>query len=105
MQCLKASESVPINGGPHSLNNQTLTFDSEEAQVMDTRFVNKVIWVSEIIRDSDLTKIEKEFKYITAKITSLRAFRSSLKHLVRTSFEGAIATTAAPAGPLSDEDG
>lgn len=104
MQRLKASESVPINGDPLSLNNRTLTFDSEEAQVMDTRFVNEIVWVSEIIRHGDLTKIEKRSKYITVKITSLRAFRSSLKHLVRTSFEGATAITAAPAGLLSDED-
>ena len=64
MQRLNASESVQINGGPLSSNHRTLTFNSEKAQVVDTRFVNEVIWVSEIIHDGDLTKIEKESKYI-----------------------------------------
>lgn len=46
--------------GPLSLNHRALTFNGEQAQVVDTRFVNEVIWVSEIIHDGDLAKIEKE---------------------------------------------
>jgi len=38
----------------HTASQGLGVFNSEEAQVMDTRFVNEVIWVSEIIHDGDL---------------------------------------------------
>ena len=59
MQRLKASESVPVRRSPLSTKHGKLTFDGEEAQVMDARFMNEVIRVCELVRDSDLTGAEE----------------------------------------------
>lgn len=90
---------------PPSMGYRILTFDSEKAQVVDARFVNEVIGICELVHDGDLTEIEGESKYIIIQLTSLRTFRSSLKHLVKIQSEGASVTAVAPAGLLSSENG
>jgi len=73
--------------------------------VVDTRFVNEVIRVCEPVHGSNLTGIEEEFKHIVVQLTSLRAFRSSLKHLVRALSEGVVDTVVVPVGLLGGGDG
>jgi len=50
--------------------------------MVNARFMDEVILLCEPIRDGDLTEIEKESTHIAVQLTSLRAFRSSLKHRV-----------------------
>lgn len=84
MQRLRASESIQVRRGLLPVECGTLTFNSENAQVVDARFVDEVIWVHEPVQGGDLAKIEQEPKHIVVQLTSLRAFRSSSKHRVRT---------------------
>jgi len=71
--------------------------------MVDARFMDEVIRVCELVRDGDLTEIEEECKDIVVQLTSLRAFRSSLKHRVKALSGGGTDVEVAPAGWGSDE--
>jgi len=73
--------------------------------VVDARFVDEVIRVCEPVHGGDLTEIEEEPKHVVVQLTSLRAFRSSLKHLVRALSEGVADTVMVPVGLLGGGDG
>jgi len=66
--------------------------------------MNEVIRVCEPVHGGDLTKIEEGPKHIVAQLTSLRAFRSPLKHLAKALSEGMIGTVVTPADLLCGED-
>lgn len=68
--------------------------------------MNKVIRVCKLVQDGDLTKakVEKESEHIVGQLTSLRAFRSSLKHRVKTLSGGAADAEVAPVGLRRGED-
>ena len=68
---------------------------------MDTCFMDEVVRVCKIIHDCDLAKVEEEPKHIVVPLTSLRASRSSLKHLIKTLSD----VTVAPVGLVSGGDG
>ena len=66
--------------------------------MVDARFVNEVIRVCELVRNGDLAEIEEGFKAIVFQLTSSRAFRSSLKHRLKTLSGGTADAEVAPAG-------
>lgn len=71
--------------------------------MVDARFMNEVIRVCEPVHGGDLTKIEEGPKHIVAQLTSLRAFRSPLKHLAKALSGGMLGTVVTP-GLLCGED-
>lgn len=72
---------------------------------MDAPLMYETIRVCKPILGGDLTGIEKKARSHCFWLTSLRNFKRSLKHLIKTLSEEATGNTMAPAGLLRDDDG
>ena len=107
MQRLKASESGPVRRSSLPIECGTLTFNGEDAEVVDARFVNEVVRVCEFVRGGDLVRVDVEegSMHTVGRLTSSRAFRSSLKHRVKTLSGGEADADVAPAGLRRGKDG
>jgi len=94
-QCLRV---YPSQMRSPPIESRVPTFHCKDAQMVNAHFVDEVIRVRELVRDSDLTEIEGGSTRIIAQLTSLRAFMSSSKHRVKALSGGGTDVETAPGG-------